>query len=427
MRETLLFFLGVFLGISCKGLDWEKFGNGSILESSSLSSPSSLFSKSYNIGATLNVPMDIQEESDGYLIAGGDNNKALLFKVEKQTGSVLWSYSYDAGSMKALTVFPSSSGYFLGGIIYLGNSAGLYFSSTPTSTSFAYQFPVSGTNVEIRRILLSGSTLLLLGNEGADILFLKSDLYGNISYNKTYNVGSTENINDAFLSLSGEIIICGKRDVGGGSLEGLIASIDSLGNVTWGKSFSTSTNATNQFYRCRETSDGYIFIGEISGDVFMVKTDNNGTLLWGKSYGSTPTEAGKDIVATLDNGFLFTGESLGVNSDLFIAKIDTSGNLLWVKIVDMGGDERGERIIATSDGYYLIGGYSSTYQGYFLLKTDNQGNIVGSSLNISSSSWVVNPLSITSTNLSFTANPSGLSSGSPTLTVSSLGISSLDL
>ncbi|MDB6110032.1 MAG: hypothetical protein JWR69_1782, partial [Pedosphaera sp.] len=107
------------------------------------------------------------------------------------------------------------------------------------------------------------------------------------------------------------------------------------------------------------------------GDIFVVKYDSAGNLLWAKQAGGNNDDQGLGIaVDAAGYGYAagyFTGAalfaatgltSLGV-SDAFVTKYDPAGNLLWVKQVGGINGVRGLGIGADSSGNGFLTGYSA--------------------------------------------------------------------
>jgi hypothetical protein len=130
-----------------------------------------------------------------------------------------------------------------------------------------------------------------------------------------------------------------------------------------------------------QTSDGgYIIAGSTKGpDVYLVKTDASGNLLWQKTYGGGGYDIGYSVKQTSDGGYIIAGmtSSFGVGGvDVYLVKTDASGNLLWQKTYGGGGYDIGNSVQQTSDDGYVIAGSISFGAGdldVYLLKTDSSG------------------------------------------------------
>ncbi|HXD91907.1 MAG TPA: T9SS type A sorting domain-containing protein [Bacteroidia bacterium] len=193
------------------------------------------------------------------------------------------------------------------------------------------------------------------------------------------------------ISCGGGSGICSDTTTGGN-----IARIDGNGNIKWAKYCSISSDP----YPCIQSSDGNIvFGGYISGggyktpkDAFITKLDSaNGDTIWSKRYGGAGNvDWFYHILQTADGGYLAAGKtnSFGQGGlDIYLVKTDANGNLMWSKTYGTATLDEiafGHCLQPTSDGGYILTGTggggsggtgSQSAQGIFLLKIDALGNM----------------------------------------------------
>ena len=136
-------------------------------------------------------------------------------------------------------------------------------------------------------------------------------------------------------------------------------------------------------------------------DVWIVKTDQNGNIIWTQTYGGTADDYATQIIQTSDGGYAFCGASRssdyevtghhGSNSyfDYWVVKIDSLGHLLWEKSFGGDGDDVANSIKQTYDGGYIVAGYSNSTNGdvvgnhggskdYWIIRLDGSGNLIWS-------------------------------------------------
>lgn len=94
-------------------------------------------------------------------------------------------------------------------------------------------------------------------------------------------------------------------------------------------------------------------------------------------------DEGEAITATRDGGFLLAG-SMNTNTaignggkDIFLIKINAFGDLIWSKTIGGSGDEQPCGVLETDDGDLIIAGTNALggYSSVFLIKTDENGEI----------------------------------------------------
>ncbi|HEX9981153.1 MAG TPA: T9SS type A sorting domain-containing protein [Flavobacterium sp.] len=229
-----------------------------------------------------------------------------------------------------------------------------------------------------------------------DVLLFKYDQTGNLLWKKTFGGTGQDNGTSVRQTLDGGFIICGDSESTDGdaavthtSTDYWIIKTDASGTLEWQKSFGGSGYdiATD----IRQTSDGgYIVIGESrsnSGDVashygnediWILKLDSAGTLLWQKNYGGNGEDGPRTILQTPDGGYIFSSytnscaqDIVGLhdpygctgaftNRDYWIVKLNASGNIVWKTTLGTDGNDSvsdsPESLAMTSDGGYIVCG-----------------------------------------------------------------------
>jgi TolB-like protein len=211
---------------------------------------------------------------------------------------------------------------------------------------------------------------------------------------------------------------------------------DANGNIQWAKTYGGT--GWDEAYSVQQTSDGgYIVAGETYSfgagyrDIFLIKTDANGNIQWAKTYGGTDDDWAYSVQQTSDGGYIVAGwtESFGADStDVFLIKTDANGNIIWAKTY--GGTLRdvASSVQQTSDGGYIVAGYTrsfgAVFNDLFLIKTDANGNIGSCSIvrNVSPTVTTHSPTVITLTPYVEAVSPT-VNSVSPTVTSPTLTVS----
>ena len=184
----------------------------------------------------------------------------------------------------------------------------------------------------------------------------------------------------------GYLVLGGTQSFGAGSEDIYLLKTDVSGNLDWNKTFGGSSNEIPT--QVLETSDGgYLVLGSTysfvagSSDIYLLKTDFSGNLDWNKTFGGSSDDSSTQVLETSDGGYLVLGYtySFGAgNRDIYLLKTDFSGNLDWNKTFGGSSWESTTQVLETSDGGYLVLGYTESFgaggQDIYLLKTDFSGN-----------------------------------------------------
>ena len=214
----------------------------------------------------------------------------------------------------------------------------------------------------------------------------------------------------------------------GGSADIFIVKYDTLGNVIWAKGFGSNqfddgidiaTDAAGDVYFCGTFNGLTITMGSVTltnaaglgntSDLFLMKMDSSGIVLWAKRAGGMENDYGTDLAVDNSGDILMTGifKSSSITfgatvlgnagggsgtSDAFIAKYDSLGSLIWAKSEGGGADDEGRDVTANILGdIFLLGVFNGTsitfgsttlpnagvgYNDIFISKYDSLGNII---------------------------------------------------
>lgn len=143
-------------------------------------------------------------------------------------------------------------------------------------------------------------------------------------------------------------------------------------------------------YSAKPTKDRhYIVAGSTSSygagntDLYLVKVDSMGFPLWEKTFGGFGNDVGKAVVQLPDSGYVVTGftNSFGAGGyDVYLVRTDKNGNLIWQKTFGGTDWDFGADLVLTPDGDIAVVGNTSSFgngkkDGLFL-KFDYSGNII---------------------------------------------------
>jgi len=160
---------------------------------------------------------------------------------------------------------------------------------------------------------------------------------------------------------------------------------DSLGYIEWDEVFG-GTDA-DRGYSARQTADGgYIMAGYTGSfgaglyDLFLVKTDGEGTEEWSETFGGTGRDYGQSVVQTADGGYLAAGYTLSYgagNEDVWLVRTNADGDLQWQTTYGGSASDVAYAVANTSDGGYVVTGHTLSYgsgvHDVWLIRLESEG------------------------------------------------------
>jgi len=177
-------------------------------------------------------------------------------------------------------------------------------------------------------------------------------------------------------TLNGQYAVTGSTSsFGFGNTDAYLALVDSMGWVRWEKSFGGFNNDIGKSIIQLKDS-GFVIAGYTNSfgsggyDVFVVRTDKNGTLIWQKAFGGMDWDFG-NCVKEVNGGdsLIICGNTYSYGygkSDGYIIKTDINGNFQWQKTFGGAEDDEFKSFVLTYNNLYAFAG-----------TTKSQGDVKG--------------------------------------------------
>ena len=186
-------------------------------------------------------------------------------------------------------------------------------------------------------------------------------------------------------------VVVGSSDSNNGDVSGnhgnsdvWVVKLDATGTLQWQRSLGGS-NADAAYGVLQTPDDGFIIAGDTRStdgdvtsnhgfdDVWLVKLDAGGSLVWQHTYGGSSDEFASSIVAAGDGGYVISGASAsndgdvtgnhGGGDDFWLFKIDANGLLQWQKTCGGSGYDVARGLAPTNDGGFVASGISDSNDG----------------------------------------------------------------
>ncbi|MBF4494813.1 T9SS type A sorting domain-containing protein [Flavobacterium sp. MR2016-29] len=255
-----------------------------------------------------------------------------------------------------------------------------------------------------------------------DYWIVKLDNKGIIEWQKTYGGKYTDLLRSMEQTTDGGYILAGysnspisgeKTESNKGVGDYWVIKVDDAGTIQWQNSYGS--DGDDQPYVVHQTAEGGYILGGNSNstnalthlggivsngtDFWVLKLDQDGGILWSKTYDFGKVDILTSLVENKDHTYLIGGyaqaetrksligdvakkagvakDKEGIN-DYIALKIDEKGEELWTKTVGSSGEDILRRLIETRDGGYLMAGTSNSNSS-----KDKNSNIGGNDF------WVV--------------------------------------
>jgi len=174
-----------------------------------------------------------------------------------------------------------------------------------------------------------------------------------------------------------------------GTIAAWLLKLDANGEVVWQKIYSGPYFGIYPNSVELAADGGYIVAADLwatggEANVWVAKLDANGNLAWQKSYGGNAVDISRNAIATADGGYAIaasTGSFALGSFDVWVLKLDSAGNIVWQKAYGGYADDQAGVIRATRDGGYVIAGYAGAFpapgrKSAWLLRIDASGNVL---------------------------------------------------
>lgn len=308
-------------------------------------------------------------------------------------------------------------------VLLLGASSACTDPTLPTLEQLPvvklYQKVLGGTQTDTGRgvaayadgsVVAAGSARSVDGNltsshGGTDAWLARIDAGGGLVWNKPYG-GLGQDEFTALVPISdGGVLAVGSTTSSDGDVtsnHGLrdiwVVRLNGSGDIQWQKTLGGSgddfANAAIGLTDGSFVIAGYVISndGDVSGnhgaeDVWVIKIDASGKLLWQKTLGGSFRDVGNDIAMTLDGGFVVAGQTNSSDGDVagsrnsldfWVIRMDANGNKVWAKALGSTTEDAAIAVTTASDGTITVAGYT----------TSNDGDVTGSTLALDNI-WIV--------------------------------------
>jgi hypothetical protein len=168
---------------------------------------------------------------------------------------------------------------------------------------------------------------------------------------------------------SNYLVIGSSSGYGDYSANAYIMKLNQSGNHLWTRWFGGAQ--TEWFFEGVQNADStMVFVGYTNSftyggyDIYVVKTDKTGNLIWQKNFGGQDWDFAYSISKTFDGGYLICGETYSFgngNNDGFLLKINDNGDSLWMNMYGGTQNDVAYKVIELSDQSIAFTGSTNSH------------------------------------------------------------------
>ena len=394
MKKQLLIIVFAIIGLSANAQApnwaWAKRAGGTtndIAYSVATDAMGNVYATGFFSSPTLNVgTLNLTNANSG-------NNDVFIIKYNS-AGAVRWAKS-------------------AGGI----NSSGIGYSVAADAAGNVY---VTG-NFLGQKIVFGTDTLTNSSSSGtADMFIVKYDSTGTVLWAKNQGGSSYDDAYSVAIDAAGNAYVAGDfesptivfgtttlTNVSSSNFDAFIVKYNAAGAVVWAKSVGGSGGETGESITVDAAGDVYVtglfgsttlvigtntLTNRGNSDIFLIKYNASGAVLWAKSAGGNNDDRGFSVAADAAGNAYVTGyftsptmvigtttltnaDNTGNSSDMYLIKYSTTGGVLWA--VRAGGNfiDKGLSVATDASGnVYVTGAFWSPTIVFDTTTFTNGGN-----------------------------------------------------
>ncbi len=198
-----------------------------------------------------------------------------------------------------------------------------------------------------------------------------------------------KNVARGFVDKNNNFVISGITDgAGHGGTDIFVVKINSsTGSIKWQYAYGdTSDDALWNFIEGENGNSYYlpgntVFPGTTEGDLWVVKIDTSGNIIWQKTFGITG-KWDEALNASLSHDGILLGsyfETDSVNWSASVIKVDSSGNFRWARVYKIGDLDWTNDLKELNDSSIIIAGVTTDTvtwgEDYLFIRTNSSGDV----------------------------------------------------
>ncbi len=233
-------------------------------------------------------------------------------------------------------------------------------------------------------IYVTGQTTSF-GAGGIDVMLLKFNSSGSLQWQKTWGGSSGESGFGVAVDASGNIYVTGEEKSFGFYGDVFLLKFNSTGSLLWQKTWGGNAESTG--WGVAVDSSGYVYLtggtrifGAGVNDILLLKFDSSGGIQWQRTWGGSSDDEGYGVAVDVSGNIYVTGKTYSFGAgiaDVLLLKFNSSGSLQWQKTWGGSDNDVGLGVAVDSSGNTYVTGETFSFGGIdvMLLKFDSSGGL----------------------------------------------------
>lgn len=344
-----------------------------------------------------------QTPDGGYIMAGliDNNSSACKNRITKvdDMGNIQWAFTY-------LNTVPNQSwatnielapngGYYVEGrrmnpLNYLDE---IYIQHLDVNGNELWINYYPQATVATKGAVTSDGGYVAIGYDYANgagpdsVALIKIDAAGNLNFLAKHAASAIGIVHSVVQTLTGEYVVEAYNNA-----KVSMTKFDATGNFLWQQLYGVESYHPEYISKVIQNPDGTLVVASNDAltfgahDVYLIKTDANGNLIWEQHYGQN-TAVATDVDRTADGGYIISAiKNYNTTPKIVLIKTNSNGIQEWAKEYNGNGTGswKAYSVRQTADGGYIVGGAKIsnfyTRQNMYLIKTDELGEIYSNTI-----------------------------------------------
>lgn len=322
----------------------------------------------------------------GYAFSGiGHMSDVLVMKLD-QSGLILWETTIgEEGFDQGLEIIQASDGHLIvTGYTTRNGNEDILLAKVDTQGNLIWERVWGTEELEIARSACEGpdGSLFVTGRTchdaqgGSDVLLMKTDVQGNLLWERTYGGSGPETADRILLTEQDQLLIAGSTGSFTENSDAYQILLDLNGDLIR-EDYYGAQGGEGGYDRANSAiilPDGRIAMAGESNDpdkcgMYFVLTESDGEKILESFHGNIFYDYCSCLIATDDGGFLLAGatkDRYTCDNDAYLVKLNEYGELVWeMELGEESTDEWCFSLEAVAPGVYMAAGQKETAAGGF--------------------------------------------------------------